>query len=284
MLYNLFLSTSTIPSDRKHSVITPIFKKYSSNDPSNYRPITSTCIASKITEGCIKNEVIAYMCKVGFISKHQHGFLAKHSTVTQMFECVNDCSFTLNICHSVDVIYVGFAKVFDKVVHPILVFKLQSYGIDSLVLKWIEQFLIHRLQCVRVNGYYSSFIAVLNEVSQRNVLRPILFLIFINDICDVIRECSVKLFADDVKLYVDISCNNYYLILQEAITFLHNCTNEWQLEISYNKCKVLHLGAQHQHADHHLGYLNQVLLRVPKIRVFSLTPNLNSKHYVLTFT
>ena len=67
-------------------------------------------------EGCIKNDAIAYMFKFGFISKHQHGFLAKHSAVIQMFEYVNDWSFTLNIGHFVDVICIDFAKAFDKVV------------------------------------------------------------------------------------------------------------------------------------------------------------------------
>ena len=57
-------------------------------------------------EGCIKNEIVALKFKFGFISKHQHGFLAKHSTLAQMFECVNDWSFRLNIDHSVDVIYI----------------------------------------------------------------------------------------------------------------------------------------------------------------------------------
>ena len=67
--------------------------------------------------GLIKIEVIAHMFNFGFISKHQHDFLAKHSTVTQLYECVNDWSYTLNIGHSVDVIYIDFAKAFDKVVH-----------------------------------------------------------------------------------------------------------------------------------------------------------------------
>ena len=68
------------------------------------------------------------------------------------------------------------------------------------MLKWSEQSLIDRLQCVRVNGYYSNFIAVLSGVPQGYVLGLILFLIFINDICDAIRDCSVKLFADDIKI------------------------------------------------------------------------------------
>ena len=89
------------------------------------------------------------------------------------------------------------------------------------MLQWIEQFLIDRLQCVRENCYYSNFIAVLSGVHQGSVLGSILFLFFINDICDSIRDCSVTLFADDVKLYLDISCNNSSIILQEAITSLH---------------------------------------------------------------
>ena len=50
MLYNLSMSTSTIPSDWKHSVKNNIciFKNGSSNDHGNYRPLASTCIASKI--------------------------------------------------------------------------------------------------------------------------------------------------------------------------------------------------------------------------------------------
>ena len=83
------------------------------------------------------------------------------------------------------------------------------------------------LESVRVNGYYSNFIAVLSGVPQGSVLGPILFLIFTNDICDAIRDCSVKLFAGDAKLYLDISCNNSSLILEEAITSLNYWANEW---------------------------------------------------------
>ena len=54
MFYNLSMCTSTIPSEWKRSVITHVFKRGSSNDPSNYRPIASTCTASEIMEGCVK--------------------------------------------------------------------------------------------------------------------------------------------------------------------------------------------------------------------------------------
>ena len=103
------------------------------------------------------------------------------------------------------------------------------------MLKWIEQFLIDGLQCVRVNGYYSNFISVLSGVPQAVLLGSILFLIVINYVCDAIRVYSVKLFADDVNLYPDISCKSSSLIFQEAFTSLNYWANECQLEISYNK-------------------------------------------------
>ena len=63
-------------------------------------------------------------------------------------------------------------KFYTKALH-----KLQSYGIDGLVLKWIKQFLIDQHQCVRANGYKSNFIVIVSEVPQGSVLSPILFLI-----------------------------------------------------------------------------------------------------------
>ena len=84
------------------------------------------------------------------------------------------------------------------------------------MLKWIEQLLIDRLQCVRVNGYYYNFIAELIGVPQGSVLGPILFIILINDIWGAIREDGyAKLFADDVKLYLHISCNNSSFICRK---------------------------------------------------------------------
>ena len=46
-----------------------------------------------------KNEVIAHLFKFDFVAKRQQGLLAKHSIVTQMFDCVNYWNFTFNIGH-----------------------------------------------------------------------------------------------------------------------------------------------------------------------------------------
>jgi len=52
----------------------------------------------------------------------------------------------------------------------------------------------------------------------------------------------VKLFADDVKLYVKIMNDVDVCVLQHAIDALCRLAEEWQLTVSIDKCSVLYIG------------------------------------------
>ena len=73
-------------------------------------------------------------------------------------------------------------KVFDKVWHEGLIYKLKSYGIYGNLLKLIENYLTDREQGVVLNGQTSSWERVLSCVPQRSVLGLLIFLIYINDL------------------------------------------------------------------------------------------------------
>jgi len=80
-------------------------------------------------------------------------------------------------------------------------------------------------------------------VPQGSVLGPTLFLIFINDICDVINNDSeLKLFADDVKLYREIIDESCCHKIQCCLDNIFNWCNAWQLNLSPTKCAVLSIG------------------------------------------
>ena len=94
----------------------------------------------------------------------------------------------------VDVIYLDFQKAFDKVPHQRLILKLKSHGMGNSIINWIEQWLTDRRQMVVVDGEVSSLKSVLSGVPQGSVLRPILFLVYINDLEEGVT-CKILKFA-----------------------------------------------------------------------------------------
>ncbi len=103
MLFSQSFCSSKVPSVWKHAIVTPVFKKGNAGDANNYRPISLTCVCCKIMKTIIKKHVLHYLLLHKKISKQQHGFLAKHSTCSQLIECVNDWSIALNVRKQVDV-------------------------------------------------------------------------------------------------------------------------------------------------------------------------------------
>ena len=78
--------------------------------------------------------------------------------------------------NEVDVIYLDYAKAFDKVDHEILLAKLRRLGVKGKLLKWIKNFLSeNRFQTVLINGKRSFLASVLSGVPQGSVLGPLLF-------------------------------------------------------------------------------------------------------------
>jgi len=96
---------------------------------------------------------------------------------------------------SVDVIFLDFAKAFDKVPNRRLLAKLQAHGIVGHVVRWVASWLRGRKQRVCLDGFSSKWADVLSGIPQGSVLGPLLFLIFINDLEVGIMSMILK-FAD----------------------------------------------------------------------------------------
>jgi len=219
-----------------------VFKKGSPSDPSNYRPISLTCISCKLLESVIKESLLCHLLQHNIINKHQHGFLRRKSTATQLLECNLDWNIALNSRNSIDIIYLDYAKAFDSVVHQKLLAKLSCYGINGQLLTWIKSFLTGRTQYVIIAGSYSHTCCVISGVPQGSVLGPVLFIVFVNDICKVVCDgVTVKLFADDTKLYSVINTAADHDNLQSCLSAIYNWSAHWQLTLSPSKCSVLHV-------------------------------------------
>ena len=238
VIFNVSFATGILPEIWKVADVVPLFKKGDSTDPNNYRPVSLTCIACKIMEMCIADEIFNYLRASNLLSPQQHGFLSRRSTCTQLLECFEDWTSNLENKEPTDVIYVDFKKAFDSVSHEKLLAKLEAYGLKGNLLSWIKNFLTGRTQRVCLGKSNSEYAFVTSGVPQGSVLGPLLFLIFVNDLPDQFVDVISKLFADDLKLY---QVARMFESIKTALKELDLWADKWQLNIAVPKCNALHI-------------------------------------------
>ena len=114
-------------------------------------------------------------------------------------------------------IFLDLSKAFDTVNHDILFDKLSFYGIRGLPLDWLKNYFLNRFQYVEYNGSSSFYNTIKCGVPQGSILGPLLFLIYINDICNASEFLEFILFADDTNLFLshdDLSYLNTIINLE----------------------------------------------------------------------
>ena len=99
-------------------------------------------------------------------------------------------------------IFVDFTKTFDTVDHNILLSKLDRYGIRGYANNFFRSYLMNREQYNFVNGAKSVTKRINFGVPQGSVLRPLFFLLYINDIYRAVDDTIIRLFADDTSLLI----------------------------------------------------------------------------------
>jgi hypothetical protein len=152
----------------------------------------------------------------------------------------------------VDVLYLDFAKAFDRVPHKRLLSKLKAHGITGNVLRWIDSWLSNRRQRVSVGGEFSKWDNVKSGVPQGSVLGPLLFLVYINDIDDDIGSKFSK-FADDSKVARVVNNLEDAGMLNKDIVKLQNWSRDWLMEFNIEKCKVMHIGKKSLNCNYMLN-------------------------------
>ena len=276
ILFNKCLECGKIPTIWKSANVTPIHKKGPLKDPSNYRPISLTCILSKIYEKFVRDKILEYVTPI--ITNKQHGFVPGRSCLSNLLEfmdAIND--MTLN-GEFVDIVYMDFQKAFDTVPHYRLLVKLMDYGISSNLINVVADFLEGRSFRVRVGDSYSDNCGVTSGVPQGSVLGPLLFLIYINDLPEGIRN-KIFMFADDVKLAGPCSTP---VINQRDIDYMSNWQDKWLLKFNTDdgKCKIMHTGKRNPHHEYFLNGIQLPTVDTEKDLGVNVTCNLQWEHHI----
>ena len=129
-------------------------------------------------------------------------------------------------------IFLDISKVFDKVWHDGLIFKLKRNGVTGSVINLLTNYLNNRKQRVVLNGSFSEFLPIKSGVPQGSVLGPLLFLIYINNL-EVNVKSKINFFEDDTMLFSVVRKPSVSALeLNHHLQLINNCAYQWKMSFN----------------------------------------------------
>ena len=122
-----------------------------------------------------------------------------HSTALALIDCSSNWLLIVDRGENNLTVFLDIKNAFDTIDHNILILKLEYYGISKEDLLSLKSYLFERRQCSNINGCKSSFRPIKYGAPQGSILRPLLTIIYMNDLLNYIDYGYVTMYADDTS-------------------------------------------------------------------------------------
>lgn len=278
--FNLLMRSGIFPNNLKLGYITPLFKSGDPSDVRNYRPIIIQSSLAKVFEAVVL-KCISFNFKSVMVPE-QHGFRQGKSTSTNLAVFQDFIMSAFSRGHQVDSIYLDFSKAFDRVSHVHLVQKLKVLGINGQLWKWLNSYLMDRWLVVRFGGAESFKIPALSGVPQGSLLGPALFNLFINDIVEIL-PAKCLLFADDIKIYGEVTSMEDANILQTSLDIISKWCSANEMSLNLDKCLQMTYHRILTPVEYAYSINGSILRRVTKTKDLGIimVPSLSFEEHLL---
>ena len=178
---------------------------------------------AKAFEKILLTRLLSFFNQNLILQDTQFGFHKKHNTIyavldviTQLYDNIANNKFSC-------ILTLDLKKAFDTVKHDILLGKLEHYGVQGICNMLPHSYLKNRNQFVSFQNNYSSLKSLSCGVPQGSILGPFLFLVYINDLPNILSN-KARLYADDTCLTVtSSSIENLQLLYNNEL----KCTKTW---------------------------------------------------------
>ena len=235
-LINMTFDTGYIPKVWKNAVISPILKKDKpQEDLNSYRPISITSCLGKIAERMINNRLYWWLETSGHLSSSQAGFRAGYRTEDQLFRLSQKIIDGFQNKHHTTAVFVDLKQAYDRVWRKGLLLKMKNSGIHGNMYRWLKAFLNERTIQTKINNGISSKEVLQEGLPQGSPLSCTLFLVFINDLPDILQT-EKALYADDLAMW---TTSKYSILnrrkINQSLQRLGDFCDEWKLKVNTTK-------------------------------------------------
>lgn len=246
-IFNISLSTCSIPKCLKSAIIVPIPKTTAVNSLNDYRPVALTSTIMKCFERLLLPHIKASLSPT--LDQHQFAYKANRSTADAINTALH-CVLT-HLEHPgtyARLLFVDFSSAFNCIIPGRLVSKLYGLGISTNICRWIFDFLTDRPQSVRLGSHLSSVLTLSTGAPQGCVLSPLLYILYTHD-CTPVHESNIFIkFADDTTIIGLIHNNDEFAYRDEIQKLSTWCFNN-NLSLNASKTKEVVVDFRRKRAD-----------------------------------
>ena len=207
---------------------------------SNYRPISILPAVSKILERAVQLQLTKYLHEHKLLSPYQNGFRKMHSTELTVISLTDTIRRNIDQSQLTGTVFIDMSKAFDSINHVLLLEKLCSFGIINEEILWFENYISDHTQVVDYQNTFSEPQPITSGVPQGSILGPLLFVLFVNDMPDLLKTSHLLMYVDDAVLYwADKDVHVIERKLNEELNTIATWLNENSLFLNKKKTKYM---------------------------------------------